>query len=69
MHHALVGSNNDGQSTSYVIEGATAECVQEAIDAILRQFHPLGYGTDFRPPEQQEDGSWKAWGSRSNSCD
>jgi hypothetical protein len=64
-----VSTSNDGVSTSYVLKADTLDAVNAAIAVIERQFHPLGYGTSFRQPEQQPDGSWKAWGSRSNSCD
>lgn len=66
---AIVNATNNGHSTSYVITGQTQEAVNEAIERIYRNYHPVGYGTDFDEPRQGEDGLWLARGHRANSCD
>jgi hypothetical protein len=66
---AIVNATNTGHSTSYVITGDSLEAVNEAIERICRNYHPLGYGTSFQPAQQKPDGSWLVRGRRSNSCD
>lgn len=55
--------------THYEIEAHDKEEVEDAVDRILRSYHPLGYGTIFQVPEQRADGSWIVRGRRANSCD
>jgi len=64
---AKVTSTSDGHRTDYTIEGSEAE-VMESIAAIERNYHPVGYGTSFRPIEPKENG-YVARGYRYNSCD
>jgi hypothetical protein len=65
---AKITSHNSGFQTSYMIEG-TREEIEAAIDRIEANYHPMGYGTSFKPIEQREDGSLVAHGSHYNSCD
>lgn len=39
------------------------------IERVCASYHPLGYGTSFREPAKQEDGTWLVVGSRAASCD
>lgn len=55
--------------THYTVEAHDKDEVEDAIDHILRRYHPLGYGTTFSPAEQRADGSWIAHGHRANSAD
>lgn len=55
--------------TDYRIEGDSREEVEDAVFKVELRFHPLGYGTTFRTPEQRADGSWVVSGYRYNSCD
>jgi hypothetical protein len=65
---ASVMTERIGGQISYTVEGEL-EAVKEAIERIYRNYHPLGYGTHFEAPKQQRDGSWRAFGYRSSSCD
>jgi hypothetical protein len=67
-HGASVTAERIGGQVSYTVEGELSE-VKEAIERIYRNYHPLGYGTHFEAPRQRPDGSWKAYGYRSSSCD
>ena len=63
-----VQTNSDGRRTNYVITGSK-EQVEQAIERVERAYHPLGYGTTFRPLSEIEPGKWSASGYRYNSCD
>jgi hypothetical protein len=64
-----IDRHSDGFQTTYRIEADELEELEDAIERIERNFHPLGYGTTFDKPEQRADGSWVVSGYRYNSCD
>lgn len=66
--YATTDAKSSGGMTYYTLTG-DLEAVLDAIARIEANYHPLGYGTSFSPPKQQEDGQWVAHGSRANSCD
>jgi len=66
---AKVTVNHRGSEIDYVIEDNDLAEVEDAIDRIERNYHPVGYGTSFRKPEQRADGSWISRGHRWTSCD
>jgi hypothetical protein len=63
---AKVTHDNRGVETLYTIEAEELDEVEDAIDRIKRNYHPMGYGTYFHRPEQRADGSWVAHGHRAN---
>jgi hypothetical protein len=66
---AIVESTRSGNRTDYTVIGTRDE-VEEAIDRILANYHPLGYGTTFNPPRPADaSGIITAHGYRYNSCD
>lgn len=65
---ATVDARSFAGQTQYEISGATEAEVQEAIDSILKSYHPLGYGTSFTAIKEK-DGKFRAYGRRNNSAD
>jgi hypothetical protein len=67
-NYGTVDARSSGGSTIYTITG-DREFVVDAIERIAANYHPLGYGTSFSAPIENEDGTWYSYGSRANSCD
>lgn len=38
-------------------------------DRYYRNYHPAGYGTHITIEQDRTTGKWRAYGSRSHSCD
>jgi hypothetical protein len=55
-------------STEYLIEGPLRE-VNDEVDRLHRDYHPMGYGTTLKSLVQRPDGSAYAIVRRANSCD
>jgi hypothetical protein len=66
--NGTVDARSTGGQTHYTISG-DLDFVEETIIRIKASYHPLGYGTTFSAPKQNEVGDWVAHGSRANSCD
>lgn len=69
MAMAKVVSERSGAEIRYTVEADDLAEVEDAIDRIERNYHPVGYGTAFNKPEQRADGSWISHGHRWTSCD
>lgn len=65
---ATIETHTDAMRTDYVITGTRLE-VDAAMDTLLRQYHPMGYGTSFSPAVTHDDGTVTVYGYRYNSCD
>jgi putative lipoic acid-binding regulatory protein len=65
---AEVDARSFAGQTQYSISGESQQEVQEAIDQILRNYHPDGYGTSFTPI-RESGGKFRAYGRRNNSAD
>jgi hypothetical protein len=65
---ATIMETRGGGMVSVVITAHDRETLDGARDRYLARWHPLGYGTDFADPAEQ-DGVWRVAGSRMTSCD
>ncbi len=45
------------------------EAARDYKEYMLRQFHPMGYGTSLRVAQSKQDGLWSVNGYRFASCD
>jgi hypothetical protein len=66
---AIAIINGDPTMIHYHETFKTKEDAEAFIERVCKSYHPLGYGTYFQEPVQQEDGKWLVTGSRSASCD
>jgi len=68
-----VSSNHTGRMGagrySYRATAGSREALLEWGDNLMRNYHPMGYGTHVRTPEEVEDGLWQCSASRAGSCD
>jgi len=54
---------------SYRATASSQELLVEWKNNLLRNYHPMGYGTSVDDPTQLESGLWEARATRAGSCD
>ena len=54
---------------SYQVTASSRDALLEWGDNLMKNYHPMGYGTHVRTPEEVEDGLWKCSATRAGSCD
>lgn len=64
-HTGRMGAGN----YSYRATASSENTLLEWGENLMKNYHPMGYGTTVRTPKEVEDGLWQCHASRAGSCD